>query len=214
MDHEITVRFDDQYSAGRAIAHPDEWCSGCQEMIRNGLSLNSRLRSDLGTNFPIKGEAPITKVLTELPAAENQRVVRGKTYQTQWAAQFFAAAEMTRRGYLVTFTLGNARGTDLLVKSPQSIQFSVEVKGLSLRTFWPIQRHEADPNRYYVLVYIERNLASPPRYFILTNDECQLFREEYRSSTIARGAKYDDTFGGFPWSVPMPFENRWSTLPD
>ena len=38
-----------------------------------------------------------------------------KRYCVQWAAQFFVAAELTRRGYIVSFTLGNAPETDLHV---------------------------------------------------------------------------------------------------
>ena len=44
-----------------------------------------------------------------------------KKYQTQWASQFFAAAELIRRGDQVALTLGNAPVTDLLVVSPEGI---------------------------------------------------------------------------------------------
>jgi hypothetical protein len=53
-----------------------------------------------------------------------------KRYKTQWAAQFYAAAELTRRGYLVSLTLGNAPVADLLAVSPSGKHFMVDVKGL------------------------------------------------------------------------------------
>ena len=39
-----------------------------------------------------------------------------ESYHSEWAAQFFAAAELSRRGYTVTLTLGNARATDLIAR--------------------------------------------------------------------------------------------------
>lgn len=51
-----------------------------------------------------------------------------KRYQTQWAGQFYVAAELTRRGYIVSFTLGNAPTTDLLARVPEGEAFSVEVQ--------------------------------------------------------------------------------------
>ena len=56
-----------------------------------------------------------------------------KRYQTQWAGQFYVAAELTRRGYLVSLTLGNAPVVDLLVVSPDGEHFGVDVKGQSTR---------------------------------------------------------------------------------
>jgi len=37
---------------------------------------------------------------------------------SQWSSTFYAAAELTRRGYLVSMALGMAPKTDLLVESP------------------------------------------------------------------------------------------------
>lgn len=36
VEHKTVARFDEHYPAGRAIAHPDEWCSKCQTMIKDG----------------------------------------------------------------------------------------------------------------------------------------------------------------------------------
>jgi len=53
-------------------------------------------------------------------------------YKTQWAAQFFAAAELTRRGYLVSLTFGNAPASGLHVQSPIGTQFTVETTAAML----------------------------------------------------------------------------------
>ena len=55
------------------------------------------------------------------------------SYSTQWVAQFYVAAELTKKGYIVAFTLGNAPSTDILVSTPTENNFRVEVKGHSTR---------------------------------------------------------------------------------
>src|SRR5690349_12310170 len=98
-------------------------------------------------------------------------------YKTQWATQFFAAAELTRRGYLVSLTFGNAAVTDLHVQSPSGALFTVDVKGQSNRSFWIVQRRPKNSNHYFVLVYLPPALATP-RYFVLTSDELMRRRDE------------------------------------
>ncbi len=72
---------------------------------------------------------------------------QSKKYQTQWTSQFYVAAELTRRGYLVSLTLGNAPKADLLVVSPNEKTFKVDVKGQRNKSFWLIQNRESqDPN--------------------------------------------------------------------
>jgi hypothetical protein len=51
----------------------------------------------------------------EHPAAQP----RGRGHQTQWAAQFAVASELCKRGYEVSFTMGNTTPiADLMVVSP------------------------------------------------------------------------------------------------
>lgn len=54
--------------------------------------------------------------------------MKGDRFQTQWSGQFGVAHEMTRRGYLVSFTMGNAPAIDLLCRSPKDQDFSLQVK--------------------------------------------------------------------------------------
>ena len=133
-------------------------------------------------------------------------------YQTQWAAQFYVAAELTRRGYLASLTLGNAPVADLLVVSPGQTQFMVDVKGQSTRNFWLIQRREPRPDLFFVLVYLPKNYE-PPRFYILSCAELMEKREEYKRHIEAIGGKYDDKVGGINWSTVLEYEDRWHVLP-
>ena len=85
---------------------------------------------------------------------------RKSGYQTQWAAQFYVAAELSRRGYMIALTLGNAPRTDLMATSPSGRFFRVEVKGQATKNFWLIRRHHADKDHFYVLVFVPR--VGPP----------------------------------------------------
>lgn len=104
-------------------------------------------------------------------------------YQTQWSSQFFASAELARRGYLVSLTFGNAPESDLLVRSPSGSPFTVDVKGQSNKSFWLIQSRASNPNHYFILVYLPKDYGIP-RYFILASNELMRRREEYKNSVI------------------------------
>lgn len=138
---------------------------------------------------------------------------QSKKYQTQWASQFYAAAELTRRGYLVSLTLGNAPVADLVVVSQNETEFMVDVKGQSTRNFWLVQARENREDLYFVLVYLPKDFAQP-RYFILSCAEMLAKRDEYRKHIEARSGKYRDDLGGMNWSTALEYEDRWGTLPD
>ena len=63
---------------------------------------------------------------------QRPKVGTQRGHQTQWAAQFAVASELCKRGYEVSFTMGNAAPVaDLMVVSPvQREMFLVDVKGL------------------------------------------------------------------------------------
>jgi hypothetical protein len=132
-------------------------------------------------------------------------------YKTQWAAQFYAAAELTRRGYLVSLTLGNAPFADLLVQSPKGAKFAIDVKGQSTKNFWLIQNRPKNDDHYFVLVFLSKNMEQP-KYFIMSSNELMRKREEYKNRMI-EGGRYRDDLGGINWSTAFDYENKWDNLP-
>lgn len=137
---------------------------------------------------------------------------QAKRYKTQWASQFFAAAELTRRDHLVSLTFGNAPVADLLIQSPNGNQFTVDVKGQSTKSFWLLQRRTENPNHYYILVYLPKNF-SVPQYFIVSSNELMKHREEYRQHVLPKG-RYRDDLGGVNWTTPFIYEDKWDNLPE
>jgi tetratricopeptide (TPR) repeat protein len=161
------------------------------------------------------GQVDADEVLAAICAASNgdaSDARQSKRYQTQWAAQFYVAAELTRRGYLVSLTLGNAPGADLLVVSPMGKHFEVDVKGLSSRTFWLIQRREPSDELFFVLVYLPKN-HQPPQFYIVSSEELMGKRDEYRQHIETTGGSYREDLGGINWGTALDYQDRWDTLP-
>lgn len=131
-------------------------------------------------------------------------------YQTQWAAQFYVAAELSRRGYMVALTLGNAPRTDLMATSPSGKCLRVEVKGQATKNFWIVRRHPIDPDHFYFFVFLPK--SGSPEFFVLTCEEVQALREEY-AVRMRENGRYRDDLGGLNWTTPFPHRDRWDKLP-
>jgi hypothetical protein len=134
--------------------------------------------------------------------------------QTQWAAQFLAAAELERQGYVVCFTLGNTRTADLMVGHPKTgVQFWVDVKGSAPKSSWMVKRKSSFPNLFYILVFVssERN---HDEFFILTQAETNNLIQQRQGELFQRDG-YDKTKwqDGFLWRSPLEHKEKWGKLP-
>jgi hypothetical protein len=135
-----------------------------------------------------------------------------RKYQTQWAAQFYAAAELTRKGYLVSFTLGNANDIDLLAVSPSGQHFAVDVKGQSTRNFWLIQRRKNRDDLYFILVYLPKD-NEPPQFCIVENNEVMKRMDELKLHIISKGGQWTGKMEGINWTTAFDYKECWDRLP-
>ena len=87
---------------------------------------------------------------------------RHSPHQTQFAAQHAVASELNKRGYKAAMTLGNHPIVDLMVQSPSGIQFTVDVKGLHARNFWPVKEKKLQEKLFYIfaLYQLGRQIGS------------------------------------------------------
>jgi hypothetical protein len=138
-----------------------------------------------------------------------------KGRQTQWATQFLAAAELIRRGYTVSFTQGNHTPVaDLMVGSPSSKLFWVDVKGLSAKNAWLIAPKEPRDDLFYILILLSPlaegpSKRRPDRFFILTQAEANVLEAAYR-----RAHPNDKgIIPGFNFDAPAAHEDLWEKLP-
>ena len=147
--------------------------------------------------------------------AKRQDKVRKKRqrYQTQWSAQFYTAAELTRRGYLVSMTLGNAPVTDLLVISPKGTHFQIDVKGQVNKSYWLIgRRNKAQKDLFYILVYIPKG-NSCPEFSILRSSTIMKLKNKHRQKRKSEGKLYNENMGGIDWKAPNKYKSKWNILP-
>ena len=132
-------------------------------------------------------------------------------YLTQWAAQFAVASELCKRGYEVSFTMGDTTPfADLMVVSPKRRQmFLIDVKGLYRMNSWQVKRKAPRDNLFYVLAYVPADETN--RFFVMTQSEAdQSVRDEL--TRLERPDNY--SFQGFNWKIALAHENAWQGLPE
>ncbi len=134
-----------------------------------------------------------------------------RRYQTQWAAQFYAAAELARRGNLVALTHGNAQRADLLVESQKGQKFSVDVKGQATHNWWLVSERDDHPD-YYILVYVPA-AGNQPEYFLLTGAEMAAEMELVRQDALAKDQVWTGKGSGISWRTGATYLDKWNTLP-
>ncbi|WP_028321719.1 hypothetical protein [Desulfatiglans anilini] len=147
--------------------------------------------------------------------------IMSKKYKTQWSGQFGVAHELTRRGYLVTFTIGNAPAADLLCESPSGKVFSVQVKSLSSKTYFLYQSAlvEPDASRFFVFVLIPDAVDQRPEYFVLDNQQFrQVVTEQEQVSRELeekRGKPYGKFSPGINYKILArhDFLDAWGNIP-
>ena len=134
---------------------------------------------------------------------------------TAWAATFATAAELSRRGYDVTFTLGNTPRIDLLCAVPDGKLFKVQVKGISNSAAFYAQKEFFDTpmqiDLFLVVVLVPRDETTELQFFILTHDEA---RREFEKMPKYKkdGRPYVDGFG-LNWSSVKPYKDNWHSFP-
>lgn len=137
-------------------------------------------------------------------------------YHTQWAAQFYTAAELSRRGYTVALTLGNAPGADLFARSPRGTDFVVQAKGLQRRGDWRMRQPRSTDPALYILVAVpagERAQAGKARFFLLSQAEVRARMGAYLRARRRRRTPKATWQPAIRWQDATPHENRWDKLP-
>jgi hypothetical protein len=128
---------------------------------------------------------------------------------------------MTRRGYFVAFTTGNAPSVDLLCKSPKGNEFSVQVKALRFKTYFIYQESLLAPNPdlYIVFVLVPEDPLERAEYFVLNHAQfLRIVKEENERQEEAeteRGRPYAHFAPGINYRTlnRKEFLNAWDNLP-
>jgi hypothetical protein len=137
-------------------------------------------------------------------------------HYTGWAGLLAVAAELSRRGYDASITLGNTPALDLICSSPAGEPFKVQVKSASGPNWVRIQKAllEATPkiDLFLAVVLVPKDTRRPFEFYILTHSEaCDLYGKQRR--TRLDGRPYKPGFEGLSWGDVRPYVSRWDKLP-
>ena len=138
------------------------------------------------------------------------------TQHTSSAAVLATGAELSRRGYDVTFTLGNTRRVDMLCAIPDGKSFKVQVKGISNANGFYIDKSffagSTQRDLFLVVVLV------PPigdgaqiRFFVLSHANA---RTEFSKMPKSKkdGRPYVNG-SGLNWGSVKSYESRWDKFP-
>jgi hypothetical protein len=138
------------------------------------------------------------------------------TQHTSSAAVLATGAELSRRGYDVTFTLGNTRRVDMLCAIPDGKSFKVQVKGISNAKGFYIDKSffEGDIQRDLFLVVVlvpPFGDSSQLRFFILSHSDAK--SEFSKMPKFKRDGKPYLHGAGLNWGSVKSYEGRWDRFP-
>lgn len=125
-----------------------------------------------------------------------------------------SGAELSRRGYDVTFTLGNTRKVDMLCSVPDGKPFKVQVKGISNPNGFYIDKSffEGDAQRdlFLMVVLVPADVDSSMRFVVLSHADA---KSEFSKMPTHKqvGTPYENG-AGLNWGSVKSYENEWGTL--
>ncbi len=127
---------------------------------------------------------------------------------THLAGEFLVAGELSRRGYPVSITLGNAKSVDIYAEARNEI-IKIDAKAGRAKGNWPIKGRGIEKDMYYIFVHLrtEKMIKDniPPEYFIVSGEE--IFSENL--------IKKWKTREGIPYKSlnNEKYKENWSKLP-
>jgi len=93
---------------------------------------------------------------------------------THLAGEFLVAGELSRRGYPVSITMGNAKSVDIYAESSKGM-LKIDAKAGRAKGNWPILKNSVKNDLYYIFVYLQTDNRikknDPPEYFIVKGKE-------------------------------------------
>ena len=127
-----------------------------------------------------------------------------RAYRSEWTALFLVAAELTRRGYTVAFTMGDRTPVaDLMAGSPVTgKQFWIDVKGVTERQAWFVREKADRENLFYIFASVSTE-RTKDRFFILSQPQTK----ELITAHKAAHPKW------FRLPIASDFENCWDIIP-
>lgn len=122
---------------------------------------------------------------------------------TGLSGEYFAAAELLRRGYSVGITMGNAKAIDILAEKGGK-QFIIQVKAIYKKknVGWPMMSDKVLEDIFYIFINLNGDKMSEPDYFIATVIEAKQKVKQYKTRGIIDLSTLNNE----------NFKNRWDKI--
>jgi hypothetical protein len=150
-----------------------------------------------------------TKSLTLGAGVNNILNMKRARQHTASAAVLAVGSELSRRGYDVTFTLGNTRKVDMMCSVPDGKAFKIQVKGISDRYSFFIDKSffetHPDEDLFLVVVLVPINNDSPLRFFLLPHVDA--ICEFKKMPTRKRDGRLYENGSGLNWGSVKSYES-------
>lgn len=126
---------------------------------------------------------------------------RSNAGNTHIAGEMFVAAELSKRGYAIALTMGNAKAVDLFAeKNGKSICVQVKAIAHKRNAGWPLpfEKKKIIDGVIYVCVVLNA-LDEPPTYYVLPPEEVRTRGRWYATRAILdigklRGGNFQDAW--------------------
>ena len=113
----------------------------------------------------VEKSAPDQPAAIDHPTPTSRARVDGQI--TGLAGEFFVAAELLKRGLQTSVTFGAAKAIDFLAyNSATGRTFTVQVKALRKKTYFPISHHKVQAEHIYVFVLLNKP-GEAVQYFVV-----------------------------------------------
>jgi len=129
-------------------------------------------------------------------------------YTSHLAGEFLVAGELSRRGYPVSITIGNAKSVDIYASARERV-IKIDAKAGRGKGNWPIAKSSVNEDVYYIFVYlqnqnkIKNNIA--PEYFVVSGKEI-FSKNLVKTWKTRQGIRYSTL-------NTNNYKERWDKLP-
>ena len=135
---------------------------------------------------------------------ERYRIVANKAVITGMTGVYLTAAELSKRGFIVSPTSRGAEGADLLVTDQECQHvYTVQVKTDSGGTFWLLGKNKTKTSRTHIYVFVryaQLKRGEVIKYYVVPSkkvSELEYFDGKFRSIRREYIEKYEDAWGRF-----------------
>ena len=137
------------------------------------------------------------------------------------AGEYFAAAELSRRGYIASITLRNTKGVDIIATNEaasKSVNIQVKTSSGSGRGGWILNKKAeemSEDNLFYIFVKIPKDNESPSFHIVPSKKLSRSVKaghKKWLDTPGKKGQKHKDTTMRYWQDDKDKYLDRWDLL--